>query len=239
MKRLWPTPLYTFLEVINFSKTEGEKKVLECGAGGRHPPLGLFYEEGYEPWGIDISDAQIERTLEFCSKTNINLTILQGDMRAIPFKDESFSFVYELYSLCHLTKKDISTTVGEMARVLKKGGLWFLGFMSLDIWPLPGKEVNSGEFYFYENGNPVVHSLYGDDEPDAYFAGLDIIYKEKKSVLYHEGMARKSREKWIEEYDTCNMKEWAAYSREEWARMVEEISRFNWSELYYVVRKPL
>ena len=114
-----------------------------------------------------------------------------------------------------------------------------MGFMSLDIWPLPGKEVNSGEFYFYENGSPVVHSLYEDDEPDTYFAGLDIIYKEKKAVLYHEGMTRTSRKKWIEEYDAYNMEEWAACSRKEWARMYEERSRFNWSELFYVVRKPL
>ena len=239
--RVWPAPLYTFLRIINSSQFANslEKKVLDCGAGGTYPPLALFHEHGYETWGIDISDIQIERAHTFCRENRVDLNIIKGDVRNIPFKDESFSFVYEMYTLCHLSKRDTGIAIKEMERVLKRGGLCFLGFMSLDIWPLVGKEVNSGEFYFYEGRNPVVHSLYADFEPDTYFR-LDIVYKEKKAVVYHEGSAKKSRKEWADEYDVLRMEEWATCSREEWITMYEErTSKFNWSELYYIVRKPL
>ena len=44
------TQLYKFLEYCN--KSNMEKKILDCGAGGNMPPLGLFYSEGYETYGF-------------------------------------------------------------------------------------------------------------------------------------------------------------------------------------------
>ncbi|MHA1435593.1 MAG: hypothetical protein ACTSO7_17270 [Candidatus Heimdallarchaeota archaeon] len=35
------------------NKIEMEKTVLDCGAGGRRPPLALFYKDGYKTAGIE------------------------------------------------------------------------------------------------------------------------------------------------------------------------------------------
>jgi hypothetical protein len=45
-----------------------ERKVIDCGAGGRQPPLYLFYQYGYRTYGIDSSEHAIKNAEEFCKK---------------------------------------------------------------------------------------------------------------------------------------------------------------------------
>lgn len=202
--------------------THLDKTVLECGAGGRYPPLALFYERGYEPYGVDISEKRINLTCAYCCEHDITLTLVKGDMRNIPFNDEVFSFVYECDSLYRLTKKDISTTIKEMTRVLKRGGYLSVGFLTLDNWPLDGEERNPGEFWTHLDRD-VVFSYFADHEPDQYFTGLEIVWKEKRTVLHNEIFAGISRENWINWYN----KTWTQYSREEWTTLYDErLSRF-------------
>jgi len=44
------TPIVDFLELCNASVLE--KNVLDCGAGGKCPPLTLFRDQGYETRSI-------------------------------------------------------------------------------------------------------------------------------------------------------------------------------------------
>ncbi len=52
-------PLYNFLKYCN--NNSSEKIILDCGAGGSNPPLSLFYEFGYETYGIEIYEDQLEK----------------------------------------------------------------------------------------------------------------------------------------------------------------------------------
>ncbi|MHA1290912.1 MAG: hypothetical protein ACTSPB_26300, partial [Candidatus Thorarchaeota archaeon] len=56
---IFPPRMYNFLWTIRNSTLE--KKILDCGAGGRFPPLAIFHQHGFETHGIDLSDDQIER----------------------------------------------------------------------------------------------------------------------------------------------------------------------------------
>lgn len=213
-----------------------EKNVLECGAGGRYPPLALFYERGYKTYGIDIADDRISLANAFCREHDMNLNIIRGDMRNIPFGDESFSFVYECDSMCHLTKKDTNVTIKEMRRALRKGGYLSVGFFLLDSWPLDGKEQNPGEFWIHYGGRDVVHSYFTDDEPDQYFAGLEIIWKEKRTILYRDTISQISQKDWIEWYTDS----WTRYSKKEWINLYDErLLRFRQSSLQYIAQKPI
>ncbi len=235
-------PVYTFREFLNVRLNDPAaklgKKILDCGAGGGYPPLSLFYEHGYETFGIDISEREIKRADAFCKENGMLLNIRQGDMRSIPFEDEAFSAVYEFYSMCHLTKKDTGVAIQEMTRVLKPGGYCFLGFMSADIWPVPGieKKSGSGEFWSHEAGDEeVVHSAYADDEPDSYFTGLEIIQKEKR-MQWLLRFKELSREDWAAKWENEKYKH---YSRETWmATYDERVKRNNYSHLYYILQKP-
>jgi len=118
IERFYPPSLYNFLRYTNTSPLE--KKILDCGAGGPDPKLTLFYENGFETYGIDISDDQIKESKDFCEREGIDLNIIKGDMRNIPFESEYFSFVFSYNSIFHLSKKDTGIAIKEIFRVLKR-----------------------------------------------------------------------------------------------------------------------
>ncbi len=174
----WPISLYRFLNLIE--QVELEKKILDCGAGGPRPPLALFQNYGYETHGIDISVSAITASEKFASEHDMKLNIIEGDMRAIPYNDASFSYVYSQNSICHLTKKDAMKAIGEMVRVLKPGGYLLVDFMSTESSYYGssslGEEISSGEYqYVDKDGDTILHSFHDDGEPDRYFKGIKIV----------------------------------------------------------------
>jgi ubiquinone/menaquinone biosynthesis C-methylase UbiE len=178
-------PLYGFLRECN--KSSLEKVILDCGAGGKYPPLALFYQHGYISYGIDTSDGEIQLARAFFTENSIPLTIIKGDIRHIPFGDESMNFVYSINTLCHLTKIDTVAALKEMERVLTPAGLLFVNFNSVDdVYFGKGQEVGKGEFlqeydwYLDIVKKGHVCSYYEDEEPDSYFDHFEIIRKEKR-----------------------------------------------------------
>jgi len=237
------TPLYAFLSLIQDSLEEGEtsqeKKILDCGAGGILPPLALFRQHGFEAWGIDTSDEQIERAREFCDEHEIELHLRKGDMRQIPFEDETFDCVYEHYSMCHLSKPDTSRAIHEMYRVLKKGGLCFLGVISMDTWPkaLFGEEREPGQFWGQEHGDELtLHSMFTDEEADRLVSAWEIISKEKRAVFLQGAAEETSLEDWMELYQEVQ----DSYTQEAWeARYAQRVHKFQYVHVYYFLKKPV
>jgi len=178
-------PVYGFLSFINARRPQEEPtqrgKILDCGAGGQIPPPALFDQHGFEAWGIDISDEQLSKARQFCAQHSIEVQLRTGDMRHIPFEDETFDYVYEHYSLCHLSKQDTAQAIGEMYRVLKRQGLCFLGVISVDCWPKSrfGQEKQPGEYWGEEGGERRLHSLFSDEEVDDLLSAWEIVFKEK------------------------------------------------------------
>ncbi len=177
MKTIWPLSLYRFLKLTE--QIELEKKILDCGAGGPLPPLALFHDYGYETHGIDISLHAIAASEKFALEQGMKLNIIKGDMRKIPFDDESFSFVFSQNSICHLTKNDSMMAIREMVRVLKPGGYLLVDFMSTESSyfgsPSLGEEIGNGEYqYIDDDGDRVLHCLHSDGEPDKYFTGMKV-----------------------------------------------------------------
>lgn len=171
--------LYTFLLYCNGSDLE--KKILDCGAGGKLPPLAIFKEYGYETHGIDISMNQVQSANEFEKKHGIKLNIKEGNMLSIPYADESISFVFSYNSIFHMSKEDIEKVVKEIHRVLPKEGLAFINFPTVHDWRSKiGEKVREGEYLQEEHGEKILHSYFEVDEPEKYFNGFSIIYKENR-----------------------------------------------------------
>jgi ubiquinone/menaquinone biosynthesis C-methylase UbiE len=182
-------PLYTFLDHCNSSPLE--KEVLECGAGvssSFEPLLVRFYEHGYKTHGIEISDERLAAAQRYGEENGMALDISKGDMREIPFEDESMSFIFSYNTIFHMTKADIAIAMREIERVLKPGGLCFVNFMSVDDDACgEGEPLGKGEFVQAEAGGKTVHVFHADDEPDVYFSNFDMLHKEKRIL-----------ERWIE-----------------------------------------
>jgi len=95
------------------------KRVLEAGCG-----TGLIMDRlrraGAAAFGADLSHGML--TLA----TGRGLRVVQADIRALPFKDETFDVVYSFKVLAHV--KDAGKAVSEMVRVSRKGGHIFPEF---------------------------------------------------------------------------------------------------------------
>jgi len=237
---VYPPQVYAFLSFIHHNApalpSTPARRILDCGAGGPRPPLALFAEHGFVAVGVELDAVRAELARSAGRERGLTLDIRQGDMRALPFEDGSFDYVYEFYSLCHLSRADMPVAIGEMMRVLKPGGVCYLGFMGKSSWPVFGREMGKGELVIEEGGHPVLHSVYEEGEPDAYFKPWIIVQK-------HVSVQR-------------NLTQWRDMSLEEWMdalpeseRELEErawrdayadrLSRVNYTHEFYYVLKPL
>lgn len=180
--KFYPSSLYLFLR---FTKSNPiKKRILDCGAGGSDPKLALFFENGFETYGIDISDEQIIDAERYCKQHGINLNIIKGDMRNIPFESRFFGYIYSYLSMVHLSKNETAQAINEIFRVLVKGGLCYLNFLSKDDANFDAKkETKPGEIIDKHGNEEFVHSYYEDEEPDEFFNKFKIIYKEKRKIL--------------------------------------------------------
>ncbi|MCE7740534.1 MAG: class I SAM-dependent methyltransferase, partial [Candidatus Heimdallarchaeota archaeon] len=135
----FPPEIIRFFRIIETYPVE--KTVLDCGAGGRRPPLALFNVRGYKTTGIDIDGSRIKLAEEFAKLNNLNLNIVNADMRKIPFEDESFGCVFSYNTIFHMTRADMEKAMEEMLRVLKKDGLLYVNF----IWQMGDTSVYGEE----------------------------------------------------------------------------------------------
>ena len=233
-------PVYAFLSYIAASQLRGELreriKVLDCGAGGETPPLALFAEHGFEAYGIDISEDQLEKAKQYSAETGIEIDLRGGDMRNIPYGDEEFDCVYEHYSMCHLSKVETAHTIQEMYRVTKKNGLCYLGVISQDSWPkrFYGEEKEPGEYWAEEHGELRRHSMFRDDEADQLVTDWEILSKEKHVIYLRNAAEAVSNKLWMEIY----IEEGDGYTEAEWrAEYDRRNNKYNYSHMYYLLRK--
>lgn len=180
--RFFPSSLYNFLRFIQSNPVNN--RILDCGAGGTNPKLAFFYENGFETYGIDISEDEIKEAEDFCQIFDMKLNIIKGDMRNIPFDSNFFGYVFSYLSMVHLSKNATAQAINEVYRVLMKGGLCYLNFLSKDDkWFDEKEETKPGEIISKHGNEEEIHSYYDDDEPDNFFNNFEILYKEKRHIL--------------------------------------------------------
>jgi hypothetical protein len=137
--------------------------------------------------------------------------------------------------MCHLTKEDTARAIAEMRRVLKPGGLCFLGVISMDTWPPLGREIAPGEFQCDEGGDePVVHSAFTDLEADRLVSGWQIVHKEKRVMWSWGRMSNLSSKEWMEMYEELE----PDCLRNAWEALYDKrTTQVQYTHLYYLLKK--
>ena len=104
-------------------------KILEvgCGSGGN---LWMLANEGFRTYGLDISSKSIQITKQVLRKVNLKANLKVGSMTNLPYKNNYFDCIIDVFSSSCLNAKDGNQFLIEMSRTLKKGGTFFSYFPS-------------------------------------------------------------------------------------------------------------
>ncbi len=93
--------------------------VLDAGCGSGRDTKRLS-DRGLQVQGIDISTG----LLEVAKKSFPDLQFVEGDLRKLPFRNETFDGIWVCASLLHLeTVEDVEKAFGELHRILRRGGV--------------------------------------------------------------------------------------------------------------------
>lgn len=95
-------------------------KILDIGAGSGHSLLPLKMAGWNNLWAIDIVD--FNRGV--FEKNKINFSKVDLESEAIPFEDNFFDVVLSFHVIEHIKNSD--NYLGEINRVLKKGGIFIV-----------------------------------------------------------------------------------------------------------------
>lgn len=120
-------PVIRFL--CSYRKQHGSSgmKFLDLGCGnGRH--VWLASKEGFNAYGIDLSDHAIALAKQLMARENLAYADLRSGNIAdhLPYEDDFFDIIVSYGVLDHITLADSTRALGEAKRVLKKNGMIFL-----------------------------------------------------------------------------------------------------------------
>ncbi len=84
-------------------------------------------ERGLEVHGIDVSEGAVSQANSLLRRRKLTARLIVGDMRSrLPYPDEFFGAVIATRVIHHSYTRDIIRTVGEIDRVLARGGYVFI-----------------------------------------------------------------------------------------------------------------
>jgi SAM-dependent methyltransferase len=133
---------------------------LGCGTGRLLIPMA---RTGVPVTGIDRSRPMLERAVARAKRLprSCRPRVLRGDIRALPFRADSFGVVVAPYGLLQslVRPADLTSMLGETARVLRRGGVLGVDLVpDLPKWPeyrghvsLKGRSAGGGQITLVES----------------------------------------------------------------------------------------
>jgi len=182
------TEPHTDMEKIgDLFKENQVQKILDIGCGtGRH--LIFLSKKGFEMYGFDASPKGISIAEQWLKEENLRAEIKYHKMEeTFPYPSNTFDAIISIKVIHHNRMKDILRTVGEIERVLKKGGLIFITFPKLgETWKNNGylQEVEKGT-YLPQRGKEkgLLHHFFTSEEIQDVFKSFDLteVYDDGKN----------------------------------------------------------
>lgn len=88
-----------------------------CGLGNW---VFIFAKLGFSAYGLDISLASLRSAANYGHSNNLKYKLIQGDLRKVPLKDNSFNIIVSYGAVEHFP--ETSEAINEFKRILKPGG---------------------------------------------------------------------------------------------------------------------
>lgn len=117
-------------------------KVLEIGCGGAQCGRYLALN-GVDVTASDLSPQMLERASRLNRAAGVDFPLIPADARALPFADSSFDVVFTSFGVLPFVP-DLDDVNREVARVLRRGGLWVYSAMHPMRWMFPDDPTRHG-----------------------------------------------------------------------------------------------
>jgi ubiquinone/menaquinone biosynthesis C-methylase UbiE len=168
----------TMKEIALLFKQIGVCKVLDLACGsGRH--IIFLTENGFEVYGIDLSEKAIEIGKAVLKERNLQAHLQVGSMFVkLPFENCFFDAVICIRALNHGTIEEIRKGIKEMERVLKPKGMLYLIVRKKvsQIKRLPYKEIYPRTYIPLEGDEKgITHYLFNKQILTKEFGNFRII----------------------------------------------------------------
>ncbi|HEY4482974.1 MAG TPA: methyltransferase domain-containing protein [Candidatus Paceibacterota bacterium] len=142
---------------LRSDKKQGKILKLDLWDEAHHTAtIGHIHQNYDEVHAIDISPDVTRKALERLKKAGINVEGIVGDMRALPYENNFFDYIFTMGTIEHIPEPIMA--MREMYRVLKPGGKavvgvpykyeWFGKSIALDILAYLGIKEDGREFSF-------------------------------------------------------------------------------------------
>ena len=182
-------PFSDFEKITERIKLSSRAKILDVGCGNcRH----LLPFHDYDLYGLDFSEEMLRYARKFCEKHNIDVKLVLGDCKTLPFHDNVFDLVLCIAVLHHLSNPLLALM--EIHRVLKSGGILIVSvwnkWQPRFLWNIitGKKEI----FVPWRKGDKIYYRYYrliSKQELDLMlrmtgFRNINIFYGTKKGLFY-------------------------------------------------------
>jgi len=119
----WSTPEPWVVSVLRTLRGPDTRRSLDLGCGmGRHALE--FGKEGLESYALDRSESAVAATRERAGQEGLKVDLRVADFTALPYEDGFFDYVLAWNVIYHGTQEEVATAIGEVARVLRPGGVF-------------------------------------------------------------------------------------------------------------------
>ncbi len=114
-------PIAPYRRLVLRDQAPTGTRALEVGSGPGHDSLPLA-ERGLHVTGVDWSRNGLLAGRELYRREGRTADFVRADIRALPFRDGSFDFVWNAGVLEHFHDEDVAIVLREMRRVARQGG---------------------------------------------------------------------------------------------------------------------
>lgn len=124
--RVFPEPFPRFEDLIAAFQQHRCRRILDLGSGtGRH--VVHLVKNGFQVVGLDQAPTGLQLTRQWLAEERVTASLVRGDMRhPFPFGDGGFDGLLSTQVIHHARLATVRSTIAEMRRVLRVGGVLFV-----------------------------------------------------------------------------------------------------------------
>lgn len=151
------------------------KKILDVGCGnGNH--VHFFAKQGFEVYGIDISEEAINIAKDWMKKEGLTANLRAIDAEKLPFEDKFFDVIISHGVLDHISFSKAKKTMDEIKRVLKPNGYAFITLRSTEDCEFGRGEKTEKNTYILQKGyeKGLIQHYFNLEEIKELFSGFKI-----------------------------------------------------------------